>query len=670
LNGATARLTLPEPIDVLASQEAVLKAWLLRLLRLSTFLVFAALSVVTPATAHAANPAAQVADSQTSFKTVVYIPVGVTLKMKDRQWLESSWATISNQVHVDKVYIETYRSRELADDQTIEDVKKFFRDHGVEIAGGICLSDVDHGQFVSFVYTKPDDRDYVKHVSELAAKHFDEIILDDFFFANTKTASDIAAKGEQSWTDFRLKTMDEVSRDLVVGAARAVNPKVKMIVKFPNWYEHFQGNGYDLDQEPKIFDAIYAGTETRDPVDTDQSLQQYEGYNIVRYFENIAPGRMGGGWVDTFSIHYADRYSEQLWLTVFAKAKEMTLFSYTDLLREPKPGERPWQTAPTNVDWERIVKRGQGKPTYASVAGDALDQVKPFIDRLGKPIGIASYRPAHAVGEDFLHNFFGMIGIPIELYPEFSKDAPIILLTEAAKFDPNIVGEMKTQLEAGKTVVITSGLLRALEGKGGGKGGVNSIEEIVELRTTGMQEPITSFLGAYGPGSGSGFGAAANPILFPQIRFLTNDAWPVIRGIANNNAFPILLMDHYGKGRLLVLAIPGNFTDLYEVPEPALNAIRSYLMGDFPVRIEAPAKVSLFAYDNGSFIVESFRDQPAEVMIVVPPGTTVTNLVTGARLAELPQPKLHEWQRSYTPPTSKYRIEVQPHSYLVFTTGK
>ena len=35
----------------------------------------------------------------------------------------------------------------------------------------------------------------MKHVSEFTAKHFDEIILDDFFFANTKTHSDIAAKG-------------------------------------------------------------------------------------------------------------------------------------------------------------------------------------------------------------------------------------------------------------------------------------------------------------------------------------------------------------------------------------------------------------------------------------------------------------------------------------------
>ncbi len=140
--------------------------------------------------------------------------------MRDRAWLESSWAQLSGQVHVDKVYIETYRLV-VADGPLIEEVKKFFASKGVEVAGGICYSDSDNGQFVSFTYSKPADRAYVKKVSAFVAQHFDDVILDDFFFANTKAASDIAAKGSASWTDFRLREMDGVSRELVVGAMRA-----------------------------------------------------------------------------------------------------------------------------------------------------------------------------------------------------------------------------------------------------------------------------------------------------------------------------------------------------------------------------------------------------------------------------------------------------------------
>jgi hypothetical protein len=589
-----------------------------------------------------------------SFKTVVYIPVGVTLKMKDAEWLASSWATLKSQLHVDKVYLETYRSRQLADEALVTQVKKFFTGQGVEVAGAICFSDDDNGQFASFTYTKPEDRDYVKHVSEMTAKLFDEIILDDFFFANTKKPSDIAAKGNQSWTEFRLKTMDDVSRHLVVGAAKAVNPKVKITIKFPNWYEHFQGNGYDLAEQPQIFDAIYTGTETRDPVITDQNLQQYEGYNIMRYFDEIAPGRNGGGWVDTYDIRYIDRYSEQLWLTVFGKAREMTLFNYGDLLKPAMAGERPWQGSQSNVQWNKIVARGKGTPLYASVAGDALDQIEPFVGKLGNPIGIASYRPPHAVGEDFLHNFLGMIGIPIELHPNFPTDADVILLTEGAAFDPELVSKIKQQLEAGKTVVMTSGLWHALEGKGA--------QDLAEIRYTDHRVAVTNFIGAFGAGAGTDLGKSAAPVTIPHLRFLTNDTWPIVRGIADNNGFPMLLMNQYGKGTLYVMTVPDNFTDLYLFPAQTLSAIRSYTMGKFPVRIEGPAKISIFAYDNDTFIVESFRDEPVDVTVLATDATSLGDLVSGEKLSGEQRKGRHPGE----PATTAFALKLAPHSYRVF----
>jgi len=284
-------------------------------------------------------PAQALPPAHENFKVAVYIPVSVVEQMKDPAWLASSWNEISSQVKVDKVYIESYRSGVLADDALLESVKAYFAARGVQTAGGIAFTNMESNQFASFCYTDPKDRAYVKHISEVTARHFDEIILDDFFFNDTKSDSDIAAKGNASWTAFRLRLMDEVARNLVVGAARAVNPNVKIIIKFPNWYEHFQANGYDLEQEPKIFDGIYTGTETRDPVINDQHLQQYESYQILRYFDNVKPGGNGGGWVDTFTIRYLDRYAEQLWDTMLAKTPEITLFQYSNLLRPAEAGD-------------------------------------------------------------------------------------------------------------------------------------------------------------------------------------------------------------------------------------------------------------------------------------------------------------------------------------------
>ena len=599
-----------------------------------------------------------------SFRVAVYIPVNVVEKMKDPQWLQSSWETISSQLKVDKVYIETYRSGVIADDQLIENLKKFFTDHGVQVAGGIAYTRNEGAFFQSFCYTDPKDREYVKHISELTARHFDEVILDDFFFVMTKTDSDIAAKGTKSWTQFRLDLMDEVSRNLVVGPAKAVNPKIKFVIKYPNWYEHFQGLGYDLDQEPKIFDGIYTGTETRDPVLSEQHLQQYESYQIFRYFENIKPGGNGGGWVDTFSVRYVDRYAEQLWDTMFAKAPEIMLFNWDLLLQEIHPGDRDaWKSMHTSFDYDQMLASvpaaTDSKPNMARVAGYSLTQADAVVNQLGKPIGLKSYKPYQSTGEDFLYDYLGMIGIPIDLYPAFPTDAHTVLLTESAKFDPQIVDKIRTQLQVGKNVVITSGLLHALQGKG--------IEDIAELRYTDHKIPVNEYAAGLGPATA--WAKSDSPVLIPEIRFLTNDAWPLVRGLENGNGYPLLILDRYSKGILFVLTIPENFSNLYELPQPVLTAIKNFIVSDLPVRLDGPSKVSLFVYNNNTFIVESFLDHEANVTVSNSAEfTRLKNLVTGEDVNGQP---VHLFGRNVqSAERMNFPLTIKPHSYLVFAQEK
>ena len=145
-----------------------------------------------------------------NFEVAVYIPEYVVEQMSDAHYLQSTWEIITGQVKVDKVYLETYRSGKLADDQLLEQVKKFFLDQGVAVAGGMGLTVNESNNFQSFDYTDPKDRAYVKTVSEKTARHFDEIILDDFYFNNTKSDADIAAKGNKTWAQYRLGLMDGV----------------------------------------------------------------------------------------------------------------------------------------------------------------------------------------------------------------------------------------------------------------------------------------------------------------------------------------------------------------------------------------------------------------------------------------------------------------------------
>lgn len=612
-----------------------------------------------------------------NFGVAVYITVDTVNSFADPAVLRSEWEAISAQVKVDKVYIEVQRGRVLASDQLLEQVKKFFTDRGVQVAAGTAYSDRSTtGQFQSFCYTNEADRAFVKSVAELAARHFDEFILDDFFFVTTKFDSDIAAKGSRSWTDFRLALMDEAGANLVVKAAKDVNPRIKVVIKFPNWYEHFQGLGFDLDREPRIFDGIYTGTETRDPVATDQFLQQYESYQIIRYFENIKPGGNGGGWVDTYNVRYVDRYAEQLWDTLFAKAREITLFCWQDLLEPSSPGAREaWQGRPTSLNYAALAAGyhpapgASALPSWAAVAGAALRQVDPLVGKLGAPVGVASYKPYQSSGEDFLHNFIGMIGIPIDLRPEFPAQARLVLLTESAKADPDIVAKIKRQLEDGKSVVITSGLLRALRGRG--------IEDICETGVTDNKVLATDYSTGFGSGGRSqlGSGGPRTPILFPEVRFLTNDAWSLVSAIENGNGYPLMLMDRYAKGTLYVWTIPDNMRNLYSLPDEVLARIRDVVMRDAFVRIDAPAQVALFAYNNQTFVTESFLSSPTEVRVTVDGEyARLRNLVTGEVVASYtPQaPKAWGHHRGQ-PPQAKnthFRVVLAPHSYAAFAVEK
>ena len=640
-------------------QNVLVRTQILLLLLVPAFVSFAA-----PPAAH------------DRFRVAVCIPVGVVERMTDPAYLQKSWDELSSQVKVDKVYIESYRSGVLADDAMLETVKAFFAARGVEVAGGIAYAaggdtagftanEVESGQFISFCYTDPKQRDYVKHVAEVTARHFDAIMLDDFFFNNTKRDSDIAAKGNASWSEFRVRLMDEVSRDLILGPARAVNPKVKIIIKFPNWYEHFQANGYDLDQEPKLFDGIYTGTETRDPVDNDQHLQQYESYQIVRYFDNISPRGNGGGWVDVYGTRYLDRYAEQLWDTMLSKTPQIVLFQYSDLLREPVIGNRTgWSALDTSFNLEGLNKwhaaSGSHAPiNYASVAGYSLSKVNDVLGKLGNPIALASYKPYQSTGEDFLHNYLGMIGIPIDLHPEFPSAAKTILLTESAKFDAEIVNKIKTHLEQGGNIVITSGLLNTLQDKGLG--------QIADLHATGNILNVQDYWGAYGAGSGAKLGATSD-VLVPEIAFETNDAWPIVRGTANGRGAPLLIMDRYSKGILYVLTIPENANDLYLLPQAVLTQIKHYLLDGFPVQMDAPSNVGLFAYDNHTFVVESYLDAPTLVTISRPGATgKLRNLATG-ELVEGKAPVIppNPFRRTPLPPRTEFHIELQPHSFAAF----
>ena len=182
-----------------------------------------------------------------NFKVAVYSRAYETAKMGDEKSLEAIWDEISQQVKVDKIYLETHRDLLIVDEKTLLSAKKFFESRGIETAGGITLTVNESNNFETFCYTNPEHRKKVKEIVEYTARHFNELILDDFFFTDCKCELCIKAKGTRSWTEYRLDLMTKAAKELVIDPAKAVNPNIKVVIKYPNWYDHFQGCGFNLE---------------------------------------------------------------------------------------------------------------------------------------------------------------------------------------------------------------------------------------------------------------------------------------------------------------------------------------------------------------------------------------------------------------------------------------
>jgi hypothetical protein len=215
---------------------------------------------------------------------------------------------------------------------------------------------------------------------------------------------------------------------------------------------------------------------------------------------------------------------------------------------------------------------------------------------------------------------------------------------------------------AGKSVVITSGLLRALSGRG--------IEDIAEVKYTDRKVLAHKYAGGFGAGNFTTLDDATNAdVLFPEIDFLTNDAWSLVRAEANGNGFPLLLMDRYSRGILYVWTIPENFNDLYALPSEVTATIKNFIMRGFPVRVDGPAQVALFTYDNHTFVVQSFLPVATDVKVsVMGDSAQLKNLVTGEMLAgQMPPPhRGWNWRHEPTEDRVSFTLHLPPHSYAAF----
>ncbi len=523
-----------------------------------------------------------------NFDLVVYFVAGGVVHAT-REGLQKDIDFFQKYMRLDKVYLEPYRDVNFASEEQLRLCKEVFEANGIRTEGGITTTfheeegpESKQRMFGTMCYNDPVMMSTLQKACELNAKVFDAFIIDDFYFNNCtcetcrterdkyNAAHDIT---DGSWQAYRTHQMYEASKKYVIEPAKAINPNCKITIKYPNWMEAYQETGYDPASQKDIFDEIYTGTETRDPVNTDQHLPRYLSFSLMRYMEDMAPGRNGGGWFDPFDCRILDYYLEQAYLTAFSKPREMMMFCFQALANS------------VNVP----------------ALGFMLDRLDALLDHLGEPIGIPCYIPNASQGEDNVQDYLGMHGFPIVTTPWFKEDAPIMLLTESSAYDEDIVDKLEKYIAAGNKAIVTSGFVKATLNKG--------LARITSIRDRGRKVSVSDFTA-----EASHFynrwerAFGKQPVNVPVIEFRNNATWgAVCKGIAEEEAYTLFARDTYGKGQMYTLVVPESFSDLKYYP----NVIRDRMRKEMPVNgiyLTGNPMISLFVYDNDTFVIYPYVD--------------------------------------------------------------
>jgi hypothetical protein len=86
------------------------------------------------------------------------------------------------------------------------------------------------------------------------------------------------------------------------------------------------------------------------------------------------------------------------------------------------------------------------------------------------------------------------------------------------------------------------------------------------------------------------------------------------------------------------------------------------------VQLEAPGKVSLFVYDNGTFVVESFLDEPVKVTVIMAEAhAQIQDVLTGELIQGTPRSTMVFPGQPPKPKKQAMTLTIPAHSFRAFS---
>lgn len=500
---------------------------------------------------------------------------------------------------IGRVFLEGRRGDEYVPPDTLRAVRDFLTRHGFACAGGIATVPGEHfgtrqnGGLGWLNWESERTRRDVAGFFTEDAPLFDTLIVDDFFCTGDTSAESAAARGSRSWGDYRRDLLVSLIEPVIVRPARAAHPGMRLILKYPQWYDRFHLFGYDPARMSPAFDAIWVGTEVRDPQTRRMGyVPPTEGYMNFRWLTSVAGGKVLGAWFDHIECS-AQNFLDQACQSVLAGARELTLFHLGDLM-ERHPGDA--LLAERWPDLRALAEKVRGQPR------DGLVFYKP---------------PSSEAGENlYLADYLGMIGLPVLPEATYPAGARVVFLARQAAADRDVLTQARRHLERGATLVLTPDFVRSAVGAAG---------ELAGVAVGAASEPVAA------QAVWLGEARLALPVpLDVDASLRAGETRVRIAALWDNREVPLLTEKAVERGRVLVLNVrtfsEQDFRDsgewllapkprgLSAIPQPLADSLRAALLAPLDVELQAPSGVGLYRFADGRCLY-NFQSMPVRVRL-------------------------------------------------------
>jgi len=517
---------------------------------------------------------------------------------------------------ITKAYLEVYRTT-VAPPELLRTASDYLKKEGFEVAGGIAtVPGPDFGvrqeaRFSWFNWQNPKTQNDLRKVMEDVAPIFDNFIVDDFLATSDTSAESAAAKGNRDWPEYRRDLLSELSKTIFLDPVKKINPKMNMIIKYPQWYDRYHLYGYDVVRQPKLFDQVWVGTESRGQ-DTKSFgfVQSYESFIAYRWLASLSGDKIGGAWFDHIDCNQYD-FIDQVYQSVLAGAKELILFNYYNLTEGHLGQHLLRLQLPRLIELSKAVA---GKPVY----------------------GVAGYKPPHsdAGGDLYIMDYIGMLGIPLVPYSSYPANEKVIFLPAHAAADSSVYEKLNASLDNGSRIVMTAGFLASLStgDELARRAGLKEGVKVASLKTqdiivNGQQQRlefplVLSAEMTVGEGTTLLEAAVGNR----KIPYLTQNKEGNIVVI---NAHTFSNKDFEAAGELLLCPEP---IALVHLPREWANVIRHAFNGPLSFTAEADARVAIQPFGKDEWMIHNYNAEESIVKLSTTKTGTVVDLLTGEEL--------------------------------------